>query len=156
MNSFKLIRSAIWSVFSCRVAKSYLTDNFCPAGFHFLHVPEQFVRNDGYMGILVQILLLLAFILHLYTAGADCFLQQNSTRIFFIGQQLVDGLPAPLSFSGRRGNLLFGQFSGNCPQAHAALILRKDAVDDFGLFRINNQFAVGVRLIPIAFVALAV
>lgn len=47
--------------------------------------------------------------------------------------------------------MLFAQLGGDCSHAYFAMTLRKYTVDDFDFFRIDNQFAVGARLISVEF-----
>ena len=57
-----------------------------------------------------------AIVFDLDSAGADRFLEQHSSSIFFIGEQFVDGFPIPSGFAGGGGNALPLQTSRNFPQ----------------------------------------
>jgi hypothetical protein len=45
--------------------------------------------------------------------------------------------------------LLFGQLGGDYPQVYSTLILRKNLLDEFGILRDDDQFAIGAKLISV-------
>lgn len=60
-------------------------------------------------------------------------------------------LPGSIGLFLLERKMLFGQLGGDCSHAYSAMTLRKCTVDDFDFFRIDNQFAVGARLISVEF-----
>ena len=77
------------------------------------------------MGTGIEIPLHEAIVFYLSRTGADRFLKQHPSDVFFIGEQFVNRLPIPSGSAGRGGDALPFQASSNFPQAVTSKILLK-------------------------------
>ena len=90
-------------------------------------------------------------IFNLCSTCAECFLEQHSSSIFFVREQLVNCFPIPFGAACWRKNILLFQVGGNFSQAIPRQILLKYPAHHLRLIRIHYQFTIRSDFISIAF-----
>ena len=68
---------------------------FGSAELLLLHCHEHLIRNNGLMGVGVEIPIHEANVFNLRNAGANRLLEQYPSSVFFVGEQLVNCFPIP-------------------------------------------------------------
>ena len=102
------------------------------------------------MRVGIEIAICEASIFNLDNAGANRFLKEYTTCIFFIGEQLLNCFPIPSLRSRWREDPLFFKASGNLTKTFPGPILLKDPEDDSSFLMINDQCAIWRSLISVA------
>ena len=102
------------------------------------------------MGVGVEIPIHETIIFDLDSAGADRFLKQYPSGIFFIGEQFVNRFPVPSGFAGGGGNTLLFQANSNFPKAVTGKILLKYPAHYFRLIGIHCQLTIRTDFISLA------
>ena len=82
--------------------------------FFLLYRLKHLVRNNGLMGVGVEIPIHEAIILYLGTTYADGLLEEYPSRVFFVGQQFADSPSILFRFSSGGKNTIFLQAGCNC------------------------------------------
>ena len=102
------------------------------------------------MGAGVEIPFHEAIVFDLDGAGADRFLEQHPSGVFFIGEQFVNCLPIPFGPAGGGGNALPFQTRSNFSKAVTSKILFKYSVHHLGFVRIYFQFSIRIDRVSVA------
>ena len=105
------------------------------------------------MGVAVEIPIHETIIFDLESTGADCFLEQHPSSIFFIRRQLVNRLLVPAGSACWRWNTLPFQSGSNLSQAVTGKMPFKYPAHHLSLIGIHCQFTIKASLISVTLAA---